>query len=224
MGFHTSTIKLADSRRHGAGTELFIVEGDSAASAVAALRDSNTQAVLPMQGKPLNAIKAGPAKVQAYGLFRALNDCLVETPTADLFASSAPRFERIILLFDPDADGIPSSALMLMYFYQYLRPWLDSGKIELIHAPWLQITVAERSEPVYAYSEAHSQALLTDLRAQNVACQIVRYRGLAGIDGKTLFEKCISPATRRTRVMSAADALAAIEVFGGAPKRAAPVK
>lgn len=219
FNFNYTATKLADSRQHGAGTELFIVEGDSAASAVAALRDVNTQAVLPMQGKPLNAMKATAAKVEADPLFQALKQSLGLMQTADLFSDDVPRFERIVLLFDPDADGIHCGALMLMYFYQHMRPWLAAGKIEMAHAPWAQITIAERDPAVYAYSEVHRQTLLADLHAQNTPFQMVRYRGLAGIDSETLREKCISPATRRARVMSVADALAAIEVFGGRPSK-----
>ena len=66
MYLKNTPIKLINSRTHGVGTELFIVEGDSAASTVAHLRDGVFQAVLPMQGKPLNAIKARPEKVASY--------------------------------------------------------------------------------------------------------------------------------------------------------------
>ena len=76
MYFKNTPIKLINSRTHGAGTELFIVEGDSAASTVAHLRDGVFQAVLPMQGKPLNAIKARPEKVANYPLFKAVMDSL----------------------------------------------------------------------------------------------------------------------------------------------------
>ena len=216
MYFKNTPVKLTDSRRHGAGTELFIVEGDSAASTVAALRDGQFQAVLPMQGKPLNAIKASAEKVAAYPLFKALNDSLGidhSRPTADLFAWDDLRFERLVLLFDPDADGIHSGALMLMFVYQYLRPLLDQGRVLMIHAPWVQISLTEQ-QPLYAYSEAQALALTQQLRAQGKTPQVVRYRGLSGIDRAILMQTCIDPATRNARVMTEQDALAAIEIFG----------
>ena len=215
MYFRNTPIKLVDSRRHGEGTELFIVEGDSAASTVAALRDGQFQAVLPMQGKPLNALKATPQKVASYPLFKAVNESLgvQTTHTADLFAWESLRFERIVLLFDPDADGIHSGALMLMFVYQYLRPLLDQGRVLMIHAPWVQISL--KDEPaIYAYSEAQALALTEQLRAQGKIPQVVRYRGLSGIDRAILMQTCIDPATRNARVMTEQDALAAIEIFG----------
>lgn len=216
MYFRNTPVKLTDSRRHGAGTELFIVEGDSAASTVAALRDGQFQAVLPMQGKPLNAIKASAEKVAAYPLFKALNESLGidhSRPTADLFVWDDLRFERLVLLFDPDADGIHSGALMLMFVYQYLRPLLDQGRVLMIHAPWVQISLAGQ-QPLYACSEAQALALTQQLRAQGKTPQVVRYRGLSGIDRAILMQTCIDPATRNARVMTEQDALAAIEIFG----------
>ena len=216
MYFKNTPVKLTDSRRHGAGTELFIVEGDSAASTVAALRDGQFQAVLPMQGKPLNAIKASAQKVAAYPLFKALNESLGidhSRPTADLFVWDDLRFERLVLLFDPDADGIHSGALMLMFVYQYLRPLLDQGRVLMIHAPWVQISLAGQ-QPLYACSEAQALALTQQLRAQGKTPQVVRYRGLSGIDRAILMQTCIDPATRNARVMTEQDALAAIEIFG----------
>ena len=216
MYFKNTPVKLTDSRRHGAGTELFIVEGDSAASTVAALRDGQFQAVLPMQGKPLDAIKASAEKVAAYPLFKALNESLGidhSRPTADLFVWDDLRFERLVLLFDPDADGIHSGALMLMFVYQYLRPLLDQGRVLMIHAPWVQISLTEQ-QPLYAYSEAQALALTQQLRAQGKTPQVVRYRGLSGIDRAILMQTCIDPATRNARVMTEQDALAAIEIFG----------
>ena len=216
MYFKNTPVKLTDSRRHGAGTELFIVEGDSAASTVAALRDGQFQAVLPMQGKPLNAIKASAEKVAAYPLFKALNESLGidhSRPTADLFVWDDLRFERLVLLFDPDADGIHSGALMLMFVYQYLRPLLDQGRVLMIHAPWVQISLTGQ-QPLYAYSEAQALTLTQQLRAQGKTPQVVRYRGLSGIDRAILMQTCIDPATRYARVMTEQDALAAIEIFG----------
>lgn len=216
MYFRNTPVKLTDSRHHGAGTELFIVEGDSAASTVAALRDGQFQAVLPMQGKPLNAIKASAEKVAAYPLFKALNESLGidhSRPTADLFVWDDLRFERLVLLFDPDADGIHSGALMLMFVYQYLRPLLDQGRVLMIHAPWVQISLTGQ-QPLYAYSEAQALTLTQQLRAQGKTPQVVRYRGLSGIDRAILMQTCIDPATRNARVMTEQDALAAIEIFG----------
>ena len=213
MYFKNRPIKLVDSYLHGTGTELFIVEGDSAASMVANLRDGRFQAVLPMQGKPLNAVKATPEKAMNYPLFKALADSLGVKLGYD-FNFNQLQFERVILLFDPDADGIHSSALMLLFFYQFMRPLLEAGKIEMVHAPWMQVSVKGES-PMYAFSEPQSTSLIGQMRAQGHEPITVRYRGLAGIDHAILTKTCIEPSTRNARVMTVADALMAMEVFGG---------
>ena len=215
MYFRNTPIKFVDSRRHGADTELFIVEGDSAASTVTSLRDGQFQAVLPMQGKPLNAIKAAEDKVLAYPLFKALLDSLgVQAKgQGDWFSIENLRFERIVLLFDPDADGIHSGALMLMFFHRYLPELLRAGKIERVHAPWVQILLTGET-PLYTYSEAQTIALVAQLREQGKNPQVVRYRGFSGIYREVLMRTCIDPTTRKTRVMSEQDAQMAIEVFG----------
>ena len=213
MHFHTKPVKLVDSRLHGIGTELLIVEGDSAASSVASLRDAQFQAVLPMQGKPLNAIKASESKVWAYPLFQALLDSL-GVRHGDLFATDQLRFEKILLLFDPDADGIHCGALMLMFFYRYLPELLREGKIHQVHPPWAQLSNSTEA-PIYTYSEAQTTLVLEQLRAQGKIPQVVRYRGLSGIDRDILINRCINPATRLARVLNEQDAQMAIEVFGG---------
>ena len=217
MYFKNTPVKLADSRTHGAGTELIIVEGDSAASAVTSLRNGQCQAVLPMQGKPLNALKATAGKVAAYPLFKALETSL-GAGAGEHFNMNTMRFERIVLLFDPDADGIHSGALMLMYFYKYMSPLFNAGKILMVHPPWLQFTIAGRTEPLYAYAEAQGHDIAEQLRAQGTGFQTLRYRGLAGIDRDILVSACIAPETRVTRTMKLKDAEAAIAVFGGGLK------
>lgn len=214
MYFKNLPIKLANSRQHGAGSELFIVEGDSAASAVTSLRNSQFQAVLPMQGKPLNALKASVDKVNQYPLFKALVDSL-DAGVGEGFDVSQMRFERIVLLFDPDADGIHSGALMLMFFYKFMRPLLDMGKILMVHPPWVQFAVKNHPAPIYAYSEAQSRDIGSKLTEQGHQFHTQRYRGLAGIDRDVLVSACIAPETRVARVMAVSDAQAAIQVFGG---------
>ena len=213
MFVRNTPIKLADSQRHGAGTELFIVEGDSAANSVTALRDASFQAVLPMQGKPLNAVKATQKRVDAYPLFQAIESSLGAGSGAT-FDASQLRFERIVLLFDPDADGIHCGALMLMYFHRRLRPLLDAGAVHMVYAPWLQFAVDGEPELRFAYSEPQGRDMADSLRQQGVGFQSLRPRGLAGIDSATLQCTCIAPQTRKTRPMSASDAESAMAVFG----------
>ena len=135
------SMPLADSQRHGAGCELFLVEGESAAGAVAAVRDAPTQAVLPLQGKPLNAWRAGAARVAAYPLYRRLAAALCGADATDgaHLPLASLRFERLMLLFDPDADVWRSGDIGLDGVQDvYMDPWpvdgiMVSGRVW--HAP-----------------------------------------------------------------------------------------
>ena len=116
MGYYRgqASAMLLDSQQHGPEAELLLVEGESAAQSVAAVRQSLRQAVLPLQGKPLNAWKAGRDKVLASPLYRQLAAALglpdaVSCSDADV---GRLRYGRILLLFDPDADGIHIGATL----------------------------------------------------------------------------------------------------------------
>jgi DNA gyrase subunit B len=216
--FPGGPVRLDDCTRHGpaSGAELFIVEGDSASGAVTALRDKTCQAVLPMQGKPMNAMKASADKVTNFPLYQALIDAL-GAGIGDTFDRQKLRYQRIVLLFDPDADGIHCGALMQIFFYRWMRPLLEAGAIDAVRAPLFEISAGEKFQPVYAYSEDHCRTLCERLREKNfLNIQIHRYRGLAGIDQSTLAATCIHPATRKTRVVRVEEARLASVALGGA--------
>lgn len=238
--FIIKPIKLEDCRDHGPGSkaELFIVEGDSAAGAVTVLRHAGFQAALPMQGKPLNALRATTAKVLSNELYRRLSESL-GLPLHDFESSKTPfecnlkaaaegdgeylsllRFERVLMLFDPDADGIHIGALMLMFFYRWMRPLLESGRIEMVRAPLFAISWLEPGSgtpsKAYAYSVAHLQSIQAELNRKGV--QLVdtkHFRGLGSIDQALLNETCVHPETRKNQSMSLDDAHSTIAVLGG---------
>ena len=230
--FKIKPIKLEPSviNGNGSGAELFIVEGDSAASAVSAIRGAQFQAVLPMQGKPLNAIKASAKKVARSELYTLLSQTLglgladagVQTAALPFTDLGTLRYDRILLLFDPDADGIHCGALMLMFFYRWMRPLLESGRIEIVRAPMFELRWQVAGEPcalpLQAYTEGQQRALHQQLLAQDVQdIKIYRYRGLGNIDPALLASTCVDPRSRKSTVAGLADARLAIEVFGGSP-------
>jgi len=220
--FARQPLKLHDCARHGidSDAELYIVEGDSAALAVSRVRNSAYQAVLPMQGKPLNTVRATAKKVATNPWFAALTAAL-GTGLGDAFALDARRYERVILLMDPDADGIHCGALVLMFFYRWMRPLLDDGRVGIAQAPLATLIVESAGHPEYAERHVRSAAELRaaseQLKARSdVRIVMRRYRGLAGTDLAVLAATCLDPATRTLRRVDAADAQAAIAVFGGA--------
>ena len=213
MIYSNKPVKLDDSQTHGRGAELYIVEGDSAALAVSQARDATFQAVLPMQGKPLNAIKATKKKVGENALFTALTEAL-GTGMGNSFKLANLRYERVLLLMDPDADGIHCGALMLMFFYQWMRPLLDEGHVELVRAPIGEIVKKQPAATVFAYSDEQFRTLCEDYRKRgDISFTPLRYRGLASINPDALQQICLSPATRNTMPMGVTDAEMAIEVF-----------
>ena len=218
--FSSGQVKLDDCALHvtvpgsvkSPSPELFVVEGESAALAVTRVRDATTQAVLAMQGKPLNAIKATEKKLAAHPLFTALTDSL-GTGRGAAFDLSKLRYSRVLLLMDPDADGIHCGVLMLMFFHRWMRPLLDAGHVEIVRPPWGEVVPADGTPPRHACSEAEFQAVSDAVRARGPATAR-RFRGLAAIEPHLLLATCIAPATRRTDQISTAEAAAMIEVFG----------
>ena len=126
------------------------------------------------------------------------------------------RYQRIILLFDPDADGIHCSALMQIFFYRWMRPLLETGAVESVRAPLYEISCGEKFAPVYAFSDDHYLTLCERLREKNFNdIRSQRYRGLAGINQPTLAATCIHPTTRKTRVVNLAEVELALQALGG---------
>jgi len=218
--YHLNT-KLADCRRHGpqSGTELFLVEGDSAANSVIAARDTLFQAVLPMQGKPMNVAKASAKRLASNIWLQTLFNCL-GCGVGRAFNIDALRYERVMLLFDPDADGIHCGALMLICF-EYLMPELiDSGRVHMIRAPLLRITSPSLSKPVYAHAPSHHQELLDALQERGIDdYQLLRYRGLGSLERELLIEQCLLPETRRAKAVTREEAQMAMTMFGASARQ-----
>lgn len=208
-------LKLDDCRRHGpgSGAELFLVEGDSAAGSVKLVRDAETQAVLPMQGKPLNAAKASPDRVAAYPLYRALVEAMGagDGPTFD---AARARYERVILLMDADVDGIHCAALMCLYFFRRMWPLLEQRRVSVAHAPLAVVVSDTDGSRRYAFDEIEYRETAQALREAGHELQVVRYRGLAGLDLGTLAATCVRPATRVLHPLGRPDADAMLKVLG----------
>jgi DNA gyrase subunit B len=207
--------KLDDAAVHGGGSgaELFVVEGDSAAASVSRVRDPRFQAVLPMQGKPLNAVKASRKKVVSHAFFGPLIAALGTGIDAD-FRLGGLRYDRVLLLMDPDADGIHCGVLMLLFFHRWMRPLLEDDRIGIVRAPWGEVSVAGDPTVHLARSEPELTALAGRLQ-ESGATTIRRYRGLAGIDPAMIRDTCVVPATRRAERVGVAEVEAMIAMLAG---------
>jgi DNA gyrase/topoisomerase IV subunit B len=204
--------RLDDCRRAGDdGAELFVVEGESAAAAVARVRDAEFQAVLPMQGKPLNATRATRAKLLAHPLFGPLVDAVGTGIEPDYRATSL-RYGRILLLMDPDADGIHCGVLLLLFFRRWMPQLIAAGRIGIVRPPWGEVTVDGRVHR--GLSDAELTAL-ADRAGATGSVAVRRYRGLAAIDADVIRETCVAPATRRVSGVTPAEVAAMVEFLDG---------
>ncbi len=213
--FPSQPIKLVDCQEHGleSSSELFVVEGDSASQAVVRIRDARFQAVLPMQGKPLNALRANEKRVRNNPFFRALIDA-IGTDIGSSFQLATCRYHRVILLFDPDADGIHCGTLMLLFFYRWMRPLLEAGQVAIVRAPMMEIVADRLETPRLAYSEEEGQRISHELLLQKHTSIIKRrFRGLASFNVSTLMQRCVNPTTRTIFQLTPRDAEASIEIM-----------
>lgn len=206
-------VKLHDCRDHGVDSqsELFLVEGDSASRTVIRVRDARIQAVLPMQGKPLNARRASKQSVAGHAFYQRLIAAL-GAGWDDTFRWTQLRYNRVLILMDPDADGIHCGVLLLMFFHRWMPALLEEGRIHQIHPPLYRLE-SRAGETRYAYSDDHFHRLRAYLTTRAIAFTSRRYRGLASIQAADLTETCIQPGTRTASILSRTDAEAAIEVF-----------
>lgn len=201
--------KLDDCAAHGPDAELFVVEGDSAAAAVSRVRDLRCQAVLPMQGKPLNAARASRSRVLDHPFFGPLAEAL-GVGWESQCEPRRGRYGRVLVLTDPDADGIHCGFLVLLFFHRYMRPLLDAGRVVLVRPPWGEVAAA--GEVVLAFSEPEFTALVERARGRGAATAR-RYRGLAALDADVLRQTCVDPASRRIVGVSSADVASMVEVI-----------
>lgn len=206
--------KLDDCKQHGAGSELFIVEGDSAANTLLQVRNPLNQAVLPMQGKPMNALKADASDLHKNVQFKALLSTLNINLHKTEQSSVEIPYERIILLFDPDADGIHGRTLMLFFFYKWLRTLLDDGKIFDAHVPRWVVTSPKMSNRIFASTPEYLEKVRKHLEEINITDYKTQYfRGLGSVDLDILDSQCVDPETRELTTLTAEHAENALAVF-----------
>jgi DNA gyrase subunit B len=213
--------KLVDCDMHGAGSgaELFLVEGDSALASVAAVRNDKTQAVLALQGKPLNAWTATQTRVAQHAQYALFASALgLGSPTAmDAQALANLRFERLCLLLDPDADGIHIGALLLLYLQRWLPLLISCGRVLMLRAPMFELVCPVTGDVQHADNPLQRQRLSTAMTATSgTAPRVLAHRGLGSIAPEVLRSRCVDPVTRLTQVIGQADVDAVIAVFGRA--------
>ncbi len=186
--------KLTDcSSKTREGTELFIVEGDSAGGSAKMARNRKTQALLPLRGKILNVLGAASSKI---GTNNEINDLAqaLGVGLGSRFNVEDLRYEKVIIMTDADVDGAHIAALLMTFFFTQMRPMIDAGHLYLACPPLFRLT--QGAKRVYCIDEAEKAAWMEKGIGGKGKIDVSRFKGLGEMDAKDLKDTTMNPESR----------------------------
>ncbi|MDQ3478776.1 MAG: DNA topoisomerase IV subunit B [Pseudomonadota bacterium] len=185
--------KLTDCANDDAtGTELFVVEGDSAGGSAKQARDRKTQAILPIRGKILNVASATQEKIRANSEIADLQLAL-GCGIRDRFDEASLRYERIIIMTDADVDGAHIATLLMTFFFQEMPELVRRGHLFLAQPPLYRLSAGAKT--LYARDDAH-RAELEAAEFKGKKVDVSRFKGLGEMNPNQLKDTTMSPASR----------------------------
>ncbi len=187
--------KLVDcSENTRNGTELFIVEGDSAGGSAKMARNRKIQALLPLRGKILNVLGAASSKL---GTNQEINDLTqaLGTNLGSKFNIDDLRYEKIIIMTDADVDGAHIASLLMTFFFTQMRPLIDQGHLYLACPPLFRLT--QGSHRVYCKDQVERDQWLSKGLGGKGKIEVSRFKGLGEMDAKDLKQTTMDPISRK---------------------------
>ena len=187
--------KLTDcSAKNREGTELFLVEGDSAGGSAKGARAREFQALLPLRGKVLNVLGAASSKLGENAEIRDICEAL-GVQMGSRFNVDDLRYDKIIIMTDADVDGAHIAALLMTFFFTQMRPLIDHGHLYLACPPLYRLTQGARR--IYVADDAEKEAWLAKGLGGKGKIDVQRFKGLGEMDAKDLKDTTMDPKSRR---------------------------